>query len=185
MTNSELHRAIEALQRGGIIAYPTEAVFGLGCDPHNSAAVMRLLSLKQRPVEKGLILIASDIDQLRAYLAPVDASVWQRAMATWPGPVTWVFPARKTVPVALRGEHTTLAVRVTAHPLARMLCEAFDGALISSSANIAGQPPARNAAEVRAQFPKGIDYILDGEVNTQAKPSEIRDAQSGKILRPG
>ncbi len=185
MTTSELHRAIEALQRGGIIAYPTEAVYGLGCDPHNTAAVMRLLALKQRPVEKGLILIASDIDQLRTYLAPVEASMWQRAMATWPGPVTWVFPARKTVPVALRGEHATLAVRVTAHPLVRMLCEAFGGALVSSSANIAGQPPARNVAEVQTQFPKGIEYILAGEVNAQAKPSEIRDIQTGNILRPG
>lgn len=185
MTTSELHRAVEALQRGGVIAYPTEAVFGLGCDPRDTSAVMRLLSLKQRPAEKGLILIAADIQQLSAYLAPVDAAQWQRALATWPGPVTWVFPARNTVPAILRGAHTTLAVRVTAHPLARLLCEAFGGALVSSSANIAAQPPARSLAEVRAQFPQGIDYILPGEVNTQAQPSEIRDVQTGRILRPG
>jgi len=143
------------------------------------------LSLKQRPVEKGLILIAANIEQLNTYLAPVDATHWQRAMATWPGPVTWVFPARNSVPAILRGAHTTLAVRVTAQPLVRLLCEAFGGALVSSSANIAAQPPARSVAEVRAQFPQGIDYILPGEVNPLAQPSEIRDVQTGKILRPG
>jgi L-threonylcarbamoyladenylate synthase len=185
MTTSELHRAVEALQRGGVIAYPTEAVYGLGCDPHNAAAVMRLLALKRRSVHKGLILIASDLRQLKSYLAPVDASLWQRAMSTWPGPVSWLFPARKNVPAFLRGEHATLAVRVTAHSQARMLCEAFGGALVSTSANLAGQAPARSADEVREQFPTGIDYILPGEVNRQAKPSEIRDVQTGEILRPG
>lgn len=180
-----MSEAANVLRRGGIVAYPTEAVFGLGCDPANESAVLRLLALKQRPVEKGLILIAASVEQLHPYIEMIDNQHWQNVLATWPGPVTWVFPAKHAVPRWLRGAHATIAVRVTAHPAARALCESFGGAIVSTSANISTQPPARNVDDIHAQFPAGIDYLLPGEVDLSARPSEIRDALSGAVLRPG
>ena len=122
-----MQRAADLLLMGGIVAYPTEAVYGLGCDPLNRAAVYRLLALKRRPVDKGLILIASRFDQLRPFVQPVDDDVRQRLDDTWPGPNTWLLPARTDCPAWLRGRHRTLAVRVTAHPLAAALCDAWGG----------------------------------------------------------
>ncbi|MBI3562411.1 MAG: threonylcarbamoyl-AMP synthase [Gammaproteobacteria bacterium] len=185
MLEDTLQPAIEVLRDGGIIAYPTEAVYGLGCDPRNEAAVRRLVVLKQRPLHKGLILIAATLEQLRPYTAAVTDAQWQRVLPTWPGPVTWVFPAKPTVSTALRGDHSTIAVRVTAHPVARALCDGFAAAIVSSSANIAAQPPARTVDEVRAQFPSGIDWIVSGDVDRNARPSEIRDVLTNSVLRCG
>lgn len=172
------------VRHGGIIAYPTESVFGLGCDPLRLDTVVRLLQLKQRPAAKGLILIASDLEQLLPFLQPLDAACRERVLATWPGPVTWLLPARPETPTLLRGEHDTLAVRVTAHPLAAALCRACGTALVSTSANLGGRPPARSALAVRRTFGEAIDYVLPGEAGG-APVTEIRDARSGAIVRPG
>ncbi len=174
-----------AVRQGGIIAYPTEAVFGLGCLPQNLQAVQRILELKQRPVEKGLILIAADCSQLEPYLGVIDANIRQQVEASWPGPVTWLMPAADTVSELLRGAHDSIAVRVTAHPVAAELCHLAGSALVSTSANIAGRDPARSIEEVKQQFGEQLDYILDGSVTADGKPSEIRDAISGRIIRPG
>lgn len=168
-----------------MIAYPTEAVFGLGCDPLDPGALRRLLRLKQRDAAKGLILIASGFRQLRPYLAPIPAEILARIHRTWPGPVTWLMPARPWAPRLLRGGHETLAVRVTAHPVASALCRAAGMAIVSTSANLSGGPPARTAAEVRAWFDGRIDYLLDGPVDRRASPTKIYDARSGRLLRPG
>jgi L-threonylcarbamoyladenylate synthase len=172
------------LQQGAIVAYPTEAVFGLGCDPQDEQAVMRLLAIKQRPVEKGLILIASRWEQLQPYLQPVDVEVRARLEETWPGPVTWLLPARPQTPAWLRGRHQSLAVRVTAHPLAAALCDAFGGAIVSTSANASGRPPARTALQARLRCP-GVDLILAGATGGRKRPSEIRDAYTGERIRAG
>ncbi|MCG6870134.1 MAG: Sua5/YciO/YrdC/YwlC family protein [Gammaproteobacteria bacterium] len=177
--------AARALRGGGVIAYPTEAVFGLGCDPLDPGALRRLLRLKQRDAAKGLILIASGFRQLRPYLAPIPAEILARIHRTWPGPVTWLMPARPWAPRLLRGGHETLAVRVTAHPVASALCRAAGMAIVSTSANLSGGPPARTAAEVRAWFDGRIDYLLDGPVDRRASPTKIYDARSGRLLRPG
>lgn len=178
-----LRTARRILQAGGIVAYPTEAVYGLGCDPLNPQAVMRLLSLKQRPWQKGMILIASQRQQLDPYLETINAEIEEQLDRTWPGPVTWLLPARPEVPRWLRGEHDTLAVRVTAHPLAAALCEAFSGPIVSTSANLAGHAPARSPLRVQRELGGELDYILHGPLGELAQPTEIRDARTGRVIR--
>lgn len=170
---------------GGVIAYPTEAVFGLGCDPLEYGAVQRILDLKRRDAGKGLILIAARLEQLLPYLASLTPNIRKKLEATWPGPVTWVLPAAAYTPAWLTGGRETLAVRVTAHPLAKNLCELCDMALVSTSANHSGHPPARTALQVRNSLGPDVDCIVPGRVGPQIKPTEIRDGMSGKVLRAG
>lgn len=185
MTLFHLREAVRALRHGGIIAYPTEAVYGLGCDPLDAAAVLRLLALKRRPVEKGLILVAADFSQLQPYLLPLAAPLAQQVAADWPGPVTWLLPARPGVPRWLRGAHDTLAVRVSAHPEVAALCRAFGGPIVSTSANPATLPPARNAFTVQRMFDGGVDLILHAPLGGLERPTRIRDGRSGRIIRAG
>lgn len=181
---SPIHLRVAArlLQEGGVIAYPTEGVWGLGCDPMNEAAVRRLLDLKQRPESKGLIIIAASMAQVETWLAGLDAARREACASTWPGPYTWVVPAAQA-PEWLRGRHDSVAVRVSAHPGVQALCNAFGGALVSTSANVSGRPPARDALQLRQQFGRGLDYILPGRLGGDGKPSEIRDARTGIVLR--
>ena len=179
-----LHLAARVLREGGVIAYPTEAVFGLGCDPLNRDAVMRLLAIKRRPVEKGLILIASTFDQLLPFVVLPRPDLQQQLDASWPGPVTWLLPARPDTPRWLRGTHASLAVRVTAHPGAAALCNAFGGPIVSTSANILGRPPARTPLQVRLRCP-GVDLVVNGPTGGLRRPTEIGDAVSGARIRQG
>lgn len=183
MNIASLDKAVEVIKRGGIVAYPTESVYGLGCDPRKLATIHRLLDIKQRAIEKGFILIAADFAQLRPYLGPIDQTIMKKVMATWPGPVTWLMPAADNVPPSVRGNHEAIAVRVTAHPVAAALCRAADTALVSTSANTDRNPPLRTAAEVAAAFGGAIDYVLDGAVGSATKPTEIRDALTNEIIR--
>ena len=180
-----LRRAVETVRSGGVIAYPTEAVYGLGCDPLEHVAVRRIIALKQRDAAKGLILIASDIAQLMPFMAALPVDVLTKLKASWPGPVTWVVPAAPSLPFWLSGGRTTIAVRVSAHPVVAALCDALGMALISTSANRSGQPPARSALAARVQLGEGLDYILPGAVGGLNKPTEIREALTGKVLRAG
>lgn len=180
----QLKRAVQALKTGGVIAYPTEAVYGLGCDPLNAAAVLDILDLKQRPMHKGLILIASDFDQIEPWLEPLPAARRTAILKAWPGPHTWIWPVSEAIPVWLRGHHDSLAVRVTAHPLARALCRGFGGPIVSTSANPMGLPPARSPLRVRHYFGDQIDVILHGPCGRRSAPTAIRDARSGQLLRP-
>ncbi len=179
-------KALIALKNKEVIAYPTEAVFGVGCDPDSETAVMRLLELKQRPVEKGLILIAADYEQLKPYIDDSMLSDAQReaVFSKWPGPVTFVFPARASTPRWLTGRFDSLAVRVTDHPLVVELCKAYGKPLVSTSANLTGQPPCRTTAEVVAQF-GGAFPVVVGETGGRLNPSEIRDALTGELFRQG
>lgn len=179
-----LKRAAAILHEGGIIAYPTEGVWGLGCDPDNAEAVLHLLALKQRPWQKGLILIAADYEQLAPFVKASRIMV-KRARATWPGPVTWILPTRDSTPQWLRGIHHSVAVRVTAHPVVTALCRRFGGALVSTSANIGGRPPARRRLQVQRNFGTDLDYIVPGPLGIQRGATEIRDARSGTVIRSG
>lgn len=183
-TPHHLRHATRVLHRGGILAYPTEAVYGLGCDPLNPVAVSRLLALKQRDPAKGLILIAAEFGTLQPLLLPISRSLRQRLATTWPGPVTWLLPARPECPRWLTGDHDTLAVRVTAHPGCRALCHAWQGPLVSTSANITRHRPARHKLAVRKQFHGEIDFILPGELGNLARPTEIRTLE-GELVRAG
>nr|WP_086937746.1 L-threonylcarbamoyladenylate synthase type 1 TsaC [Thaumasiovibrio occultus] len=183
---SRLAHVVDALNQGQVIAYPTEAVFGVGCDPDSAQAVQRLLDLKQRPVEKGLILIAADYEQLANYIDDSALTAEQKAaiFSTWPGPVTWVMPAKPSVPSFLTGQFDTIAVRVSDHPLVQELCRAYGKPITSTSANLTGEPPCRTTLEVREQLGDSV-VLLDGDTGGRTNPSEIRDAVSGKLFRQG
>ncbi len=177
--------AVEKLRAGHVIAYPTEAVYGLGCDPANESAVRKLLALKGRSESAGFVLIASEYAQLKPWIADIDPSSKEKAMLTWPGPVTWLFPRAASVPDYVAGKHDTIAVRITAHQASRALCEAFGSALISTSANHTAARPASSAGEVEDYFGYDLAGILAGPLGGAEKPSEIRDLASGKIIRRG
>jgi L-threonylcarbamoyladenylate synthase len=179
-----LRIAARHLGRGGIIAYPTEGVFGLGCDPFNPLAAARLLALKGRTLAKGFILIAADFGQIEPFLAISEPAMQARMLATWPGPVTWIAPARDGVPAWLKGEHSGIAVRVTAHPVASALCRAFGGPIVSTSANRSGGRPARSVLQARKYFAaKGGLLFIPGRVGNLRQPTPIYDAQSGVRYR--
>lgn len=176
-----LEQAAQILKQGGIVAYATEYCFGLGCDPFNRDAVLRLLRLKQRPVRKGLIVLAAHADQLNPFVTAVPAT----AAATWPGPHTWLLPVQPGVPGWVTGRHDKIAVRVTAHPQAAALCHIAGMAIISTSANRGGEAPARSDREVTRRFGKLVDYVLSGSVGNAPAPTPIRDAATGRLVRPG
>ncbi len=151
----------------------------------NQQAFARLLALKRRPDSKGVILIAADESQLAPFLGPIDPAMGARVRASWPGPVTWLMPASEQVPRWIVGRHDTLAVRVTAHPIAAALCRAFGGALVSTSANRSGRPPARSALRTRLLFGADIDLVVSGPLGGQARPTAIIDARDGRVIRAG
>lgn len=177
--------AAAALKSGAVIAYPTEAVWGLGCDPQNEQAVADILTLKRRPEAKGMILIAADATQLQSYLGHINAEEFARLNTATTIPTTWIVPAGRFAPKWITGSHTTLAVRITRHPLAAALCRAFGGPIVSTSANPHGLPPARSALKVRRYFRGSGLGIVPGPLGGASKPSEIRDLLTGKILRSG
>jgi L-threonylcarbamoyladenylate synthase len=177
-----LARAVEVLLRGGVIAYPTEGVFGLGCLPDDELAVQRVVAIKQRDAAKGLILIAASMDQLEGWL---DLPRGQSLPEPEPQhPVTWIVPPGPKVMPLLRGGHETIAVRLTTNPTARALCEAVESPLVSTSANLSGKPTARNRYVLRRQFAGVVDYVVPGDCGPASGPSEIRDFVSGRVLRP-
>ncbi|MGR7922700.1 tRNA threonylcarbamoyladenosine biosynthesis protein RimN [Zobellella denitrificans] len=186
MNPQDLLTAVEHLNKGAVIGYATEAVFGLGCDPDNGEAVRRLLEIKQRPEEKGLVLIAADFSQLRPYLdlAALPPGRLEVILDSWPGPYTWVIPARPEVPLWLRGRFDSLAVRVTSHRQAHDLCLAFGKPLVSTSANKAGDEPARTVEALSSRLGGELDFILPGVTDGLANPSLIRDGITGETLRP-
>lgn len=185
MSPLQLRMAVHVLRAGGVIAYPTEGVYGIGCDPQRVDAVARVLRLKRRAADKGLILIARALSQLDGWVR-MDPTVEARVAPTWPGPVTWVVAAGPLAPSWISGGRDTLAVRVTAHPQAAALCRAFGGPLVSTSANLAGRRPARTALELRLRLPAAaVDFVVPGAVGERAGPTEIRLGETGEVLRRG
>jgi len=185
MDRLDSQAAALVLRRGGVLAYPTEGVWGLGCDPFQEPAVRRLFAIKRRTPEKGLILIAGEIAQLAGLVALAGLPEARRAAvyASWPGPQTWLLPAGARVPSWITGQHDTVAVRVSAHPSVRSLCAAFGDVLVSTSANRAGAPVARQHADLDASLLAELDGVLDGETGGLGRPTPIRDARSGERLR--
>lgn len=181
---SSLIAGLNAVAAGGVIAYPTEAVWGLGCDPFSEAAVSKLLQIKNRPVEKGLILVAASLDQLPALASSLTATQRRTLEETWPGPVTWLIPDPEgSIPNWIKGEHESVAVRVSAHPLVRELCDRHGGALVSTSANDAGEPEIRSQSRLTEEFGGRIDAVIAGELGDSTETSQIRDLISGNRLR--
>jgi len=168
---------------GGVIAYPTEGVFGLGCLPDDAAAVSRILSIKARNPAMGMILIATHTDQLHDWVdLPDDAGDLGNSTEK---PITWIVPATENAPTLIRGDNSGLAVRITKHPVAAALCNAVDSALVSTSANRSGRPAARNRHLLRREFGSLVDFIVPGDCGKHARASEIRDLLTGDVLRAG
>ena len=182
-SNLDTEQAARRLRAGDVIAYPTEAVYGLGCDPFNSEAVRRLLDIKERPESAGLILIAERFSRFSELVEEVDETLLARVQDTWPGPVTWLFPKTDKVPSWISGAHDSLAIRVTAHPVCRALCSAYGGAIVSTSANKRGEAPARSRQDVEDNLGALIEGIVVGELGGLDRPSEIRDVRTGDVLR--
>lgn len=178
-----LEHAARVIRNGGVVAYPTEACFGLGCDPRNTPAVQRILRLKRRARDKGLILIADQRARLSPYVQSWQVAHAQEIAASWPGPNTWLMPCGARASIWLRGAHPTIAVRVTAHRIAAHLSRAARTALVSTSANRAGRPMLRSARAVAREFGAEIDFILPARIGARRAPSIIRHAESGKVIR--
>ncbi len=180
-----IEHAIEQLNTGEVIAYPTEAVYGLGCDPDNQQAVTKLLAIKQRPVSKGLILIAANYSQLLPFVA--DKAIPQerryQIFSSWPGHVTWVLPASSSAPAWLTGDHKSIAVRVSAHPIVHQLCQTYGKPIVSTSANLAGESAITDYQQLLATLGLKLGAIVDGALGSAASPSQIRDAITGEIIR--
>jgi L-threonylcarbamoyladenylate synthase len=184
-TPSRLHLdlACHALAAGGVIAYPTEGVWGLGCEPLNAHACRRVLALKRRAAAKGFILIASEFDQVAPFVAKLTPAQLKPVRASWPGAVTWLLPAAAWAPRHLTGGRDTLAVRVTAHPVARALCERYGGPIVSTSANASGRAPALTLLQVQRRFGAKVDYVLAGALGGLKGPTPIRDFATGRVVR--
>lgn len=175
--------AVTALKRGEIIAYPTEAVYGLGCDPFNEDAVNQLIALKHRPYDAGLILVARNWAQVAPLIKPITPQQKAQVDATWPGAVTWVFPASEHVPNNISGKYNSVAIRVSAHPMIQTLTDSFGGPIVSTSANLSGFPPARDPRTLAMCFGSDISVVVEGALSGNTNPSEIRDVVTGDILR--
>jgi L-threonylcarbamoyladenylate synthase len=177
-----IQKAARILEEGGVVAYPTEGLFGFGCLPDEQEAADRIFTIKRRDPSMGLILIASRPAQLEPYaVVPADAA---DLLSSPEHPVTWVLPSKPSAPAWIRGRHPGVAVRICSHPVAAALCDAVGSALVSTSANLTGRPPARNSIVLRRHFGRLVDYIVPGQCGPATGASEIRDYASGAVLRP-
>lgn len=181
--NNNLNDAVNFLKKSGIIAYPTESVYGLGCDPFNETAVKRLLEIKQRPVEKGLILLAADWEQLKPYIDTTKLSAEKLATIKASTHTTWLFPKTKKVPTWIHGDSQEVAVRVTTLPLAQQLCQAFGKPIVSTSANYSGESPVKYFADLDTALIDHLDYVLEGETGPLAQPTTIKRAIDDSTIR--
>nr|WP_279052460.1 Sua5/YciO/YrdC/YwlC family protein [Acinetobacter tandoii] len=188
MITTSVAEAADSLKRGQVLAYPTEAVWGLGCDPYNEAAFNEILKLKQRPIEKGVILLAGHISQVEHLLARLTPEMRDTVIASWSNrspterATTWLLPASEDIPLWIKGNHPKVAIRVTTHPLCVALCNAFNGFIVSTSANPAGLEPARSLQEANKYFNHHLIY-LNGDLGLSQEPSRILDAETGQIIR--
>lgn len=185
MNIAEVKIAAEVIRSGGIVAYPTESCYGLGCDPDRHHTIQRLLNLKRRSWQQGLILIAARMQQLKKYIDCSQQQALERALDLWPGPYTLLMPCFPGVSKWITGRHGTIAVRVTAHRGAAALCNHSRLALISTSANRHGRPPARSARAIQREFGNQVDYVLAGNLGKQRNPSRIVDAVTNRVVRNG
>ena len=175
-------KAALVLSEGGLVAYPTEGVYGLGCDPLNQAAVFSLLELKRREAGKGLILVSGHIEHFSFLLSKCSVADCDKMLQTWPGPVTWIVPHYGQVPLWISGGRDTVAIRVSAHPVICAITQFFSMPIVSTSANFSGDPPAKTIYQLNRLRPK-LDYIVPGPILTPGVPSKMIDLKTGIILR--
>ena len=177
--------AAQVMFNGGVIAYPTEGVWGLGCDPFNESAVRRILALKGRSVDKGLILIGACMNQFSFLLKDINPDKSHHLKKSWPGPVTWIIPHHQRVPNWVSGNHSGVAIRVSDHPLVQALCRYYGGPIISTSANPQSKPSAMTRLKVRCYFGRDprLNFIAPGQTGKHQQASQIRDLETLELIR--
>jgi len=183
MFNWHSKKAAQVLNLGGVISYPTESVYGLGCDPDDLEAVLHLLEIKKRKFSKGLLLVAENVSQLAPYIDINDKLITDKLNGATEKPVTWIVPCHYSTPTWLTGHHQSIAVRISHHPIVMQLCCAFNGAIVSTSANISGQASTTKNWMVRKRFGDKIDFYMPGEVGGFKIESEIRNSVTGEVVR--
>ncbi len=182
MKDEQFKHAIQCLSSGGVIAYPTESVFGLGCDASNIQAIERILKIKQRDSNKGLILLVSDIRQASHFIRPLNIKSVSKLNTTSNQATTWLLAKSSETPKLISGEHSKIAIRVTNHPIARALCHELGSPIVSTSCNFNGEPPFSKAALIPNHLATHLDLILKGDCGGQA-PSKIVDFMTGEQIR--
>ncbi|MBL4608851.1 MAG: L-threonylcarbamoyladenylate synthase [Pseudomonadales bacterium] len=182
----KIQQAVRCLESGGLLAYPTESVYGLGCDPFNADAVDRLLALKHRDEAKGLILVAASREQVMALLPGLSTTQLDfLERSSLAEPLTGLLPdENQCIPPWIKGQHSRVALRISMHPLVQELCLLFGGALVSSSANVTGFAPAKTPLQVRQQLQSGLDYLLVGPLGGARNPSRIQNLCDNTVIRP-
>jgi len=180
-----IQTAVTSLRQGKVIAYPTEAVYGFGCDPFNIHAVSEILRIKGRGIEKGFILVASNWEQVEHLVDPIEPAALARVFSTWPGPNTWLFPANDQVPHWIRGRFPNVAIRISDHPIIQKLCDTFGGPLVSTSANKMGYPATRDYRTTLMTFGDQVDFIIEGETGKRLRETAIANAVTGEVIRAG
>ncbi|MEO0367303.1 MAG: L-threonylcarbamoyladenylate synthase [Pseudomonadota bacterium] len=185
MLNQSLDAAVETIRAGGVIAYPTEHCFGLGCDPFNQVAVERILQIKQRSSAQGVIVIGSERDQFQhlADFSALPATTLAEIERDWPGPFTWLIPKQATAPEWISGQHASVAVRVTANRVCRELLTKLAAPLVSTSANRHGEPALLTAQDCLDELGEELDLIVNTPVGGDSQPSTIKDSLSGAQVR--
>ncbi len=178
-----IFQASQILQSSGVIAYPTETVWGIGCDPRQPSALRRVINLKKRDAQKGLILIAGDIKQFDFLLHDLPIEQKVKLENSWPGAVTWLVPHHNRVHPLVHGQFSTVAIRVSNHRIVKELCAQFNGPIVSTSANLAGQSTIQNAIQAMKFLGHDLDFILQGPLGDTSAPSRIIDLQTGHIIR--
>ena len=182
MLANRISQAIEIVRQGGVIVYSTDTVLGLGCDPNNQIAVEKILWLKQRSVDKGLIFLVTGLNEMENFSKTLSTSQHEKINSSIDSkPTTWLLPANNKSPPWITGKQSSIAIRITQHRIAKQLCSAV-GAIVSTSANISKYPTIQNEQQIRSWFGPYIDYVILGPPGT-GQPSEIRDLITGKVVR--
>ncbi len=179
--------AVAALSRGEVIGLPTETLFGLAADPVNSLAMAQIVRLKQRPPEKGFIVLVGNQEQLDQLILPPSPLALQLMARFWPGPLTLVLPARPELSTLITGHTGYVAVRISPAPQVVALLALWRRPLISTSANPAGEPTPQTAEQVRRLWPTENLLVLDGVISADAHPSTVLqvDGAEAQLLRAG
>ncbi len=181
--HNDIQKAVDAIKKGLLIAYPTEAIYGLGCDPFNEEAVHTLIALKKRDPKKGLVLVASDWRHIDPLIEPLEPAAQMQVEMDWPGHTTYVFPKGRFAPRWICGDHNSIAIRISAHPIVKQLCDTAGQAIVSTSANHEGFPPIRDLRALKLYFGDELACIVPGELGGEINPSSIVDAVTGERLR--
>lgn len=209
LTTDSVTQAAQWLNTGKLLAYPTESVWGIGCDPFNQLAVKQLLAIKQRPIDKGMIVVTDSAARIEPLLESLSTEQRQTILDSWHISAnavaqqahTWLLPLSQSasqtlavpIPSWISGAHNSVAVRVVAHPLIKQLCAQFVssfnpyGFIVSTSCNPSGQPPALSVEQAQAyfmnnEFSEQVAY-LQGDTLGYELPSQIHDALTGQVIR--